>query len=595
VAIPFTHVGLPHMTLVSGNELQTARFTPSHIPPHIVPVPAQGRRTPRGPPATATHLPTWFVSAHDSHWPVQSASQHTLSVQWLLRQSSATEQAWPCLVLHAPSASQVFVPVQVSASSALVTATQVPPPPVQAWQEPQAVAVQQRPSTQLPVVQSLPSVHVLPGLVLQAPAAVQVLVPVQLSGSSALVMPTHVPLVPVQAWQAAQLVLPQQRLSMQWPEVHSLSAPQALPFGFLFWQAAAELQNCVLGQGAVVLLQPPEHIIMLAAHWLLEHGVPEPGAQPPLLSQVGAGVATPFVQLGFPHITFDPGNTQATRLAPPHIPAHMPVPPVHCCRTVPRGAPVTTTQLPLVVVSPQDSHWPVQSLSQQKPSAQWLVMQSPAPAQAWPCLALHTPALSQVLVPLQVSASSPPATDTHAPPPPVQAWHVPQELAVQQCPSTQFPVEQSVDSVQLWPGLVLHTPLALQVRVMVQVSGSSALVTDTQVPFAPVQAWHDPQAVLAQQWPSTQLPDMQVASRLHMAPLANLFWQAPAPLQNWVDGQATPLWSQPPAQRVASAQTPLMQAAGVDVRQAPARSQVGELAAMPSLQVGPPHMVCSSG
>jgi hypothetical protein len=39
--------------------------------------------------------------------------------------------------LHAPLASQVFLPVRVSASSALVIATQVPPVPVQTWQMPQ--------------------------------------------------------------------------------------------------------------------------------------------------------------------------------------------------------------------------------------------------------------------------------------------------------------------------------------------------------------------------------------------------------------------------------------------------------------------------
>jgi hypothetical protein len=102
---------------------------------------------------------------------------------------------------------------------------------------------------------------------------------------------------------------------------------------------------------------------------------------------------------------------------------------------------------------------------------------------------LQTPEASQVFVaPAQLSGSSAPITATQAPPPPVQAWQVPQALVVQQCPSTQLPVEQSVPAPQVCPGLALQVPLASQVRSVAQVSASSALTTGTQVPFAPVQA-----------------------------------------------------------------------------------------------------------
>jgi hypothetical protein len=59
---------------------------------------------------------------------------------------------------------------------------------------------------------------------------------------------------------------------------------------------------------------------------------------------------------------------------------------------------------------------------------------------------------------------------------------------VQQWLSTQFPLAQSPGTLQLEPGLALQTPLASQVRSVWQVSGSSALTTETQVPPVPVQA-----------------------------------------------------------------------------------------------------------
>ena len=49
----------------------------------------------------------------------------------------------PAFFLQAPVASQLLVPLQLSASSAFVIATQVPPVPVQAWQVPQEGTVQQ--------------------------------------------------------------------------------------------------------------------------------------------------------------------------------------------------------------------------------------------------------------------------------------------------------------------------------------------------------------------------------------------------------------------------------------------------------------------
>jgi hypothetical protein len=61
-----------------------------------------------------------------------------LLLQWLVEaQTASLEHACPFFFLHTPIASQVFEPVQVSVSSALVTATQVPPTPLHAWHVPQ--------------------------------------------------------------------------------------------------------------------------------------------------------------------------------------------------------------------------------------------------------------------------------------------------------------------------------------------------------------------------------------------------------------------------------------------------------------------------
>jgi hypothetical protein len=120
-----------------------------------------------------------------------------LALQVPETQSAPVVHVWPFFFLHAPVASQVFAPVQLSGSSALVTATQVPPAPVQAWQTPQ-VWLQQWLSVQVPVAQLPGGVHAWPLFNAQVPVALQVFAPVQLSGSSALVTATQVPPAPVQ-------------------------------------------------------------------------------------------------------------------------------------------------------------------------------------------------------------------------------------------------------------------------------------------------------------------------------------------------------------------------------------------------------------
>jgi hypothetical protein len=166
--------------------------------------------------------------------------------------------AWPLFSAQVPVALQVFAPVQVSASSALVTATQVPPAPVQAWQTPQ-VWLQQRLSVQLPVAQSPVAVQFSPLFFLHAPAALQVLAPVQASTSSALVTATQVPPAPVHAWQTPQGWL-QQRLSVQLPVAQSPVTVHVSPFFAL--HAPAALHVLVPAQVAPVASSELETVML---------------------------------------------------------------------------------------------------------------------------------------------------------------------------------------------------------------------------------------------------------------------------------------------------------------------------------------------
>ena len=110
------------------------------------------------------HLPTAPGTLHVSHPPAHAESQQAPSAQFPLAHAEApVGQDWPFLSLHAPTASQVFRPVQVTGSSALVMLTQAPVPATHDLQTPEHVPEQQIPLTQTPEPQSSPMPHVAPG------------------------------------------------------------------------------------------------------------------------------------------------------------------------------------------------------------------------------------------------------------------------------------------------------------------------------------------------------------------------------------------------------------------------------------------------
>jgi hypothetical protein len=105
------------------------------------------------------------------------------------------------------------------------------PDSLHAWHWPPHPELQHTPSAQDPVAQSPATLHVWPCFFLHAPAASQVLAPLQLLGSSAFLMATQVPPAPVQAWQAPHDAEPQQKLSTHAP-LHSAASVQGLPLAF---------------------------------------------------------------------------------------------------------------------------------------------------------------------------------------------------------------------------------------------------------------------------------------------------------------------------------------------------------------------------
>jgi len=112
-------------------------------------------------------------------------------------------------------------------------------------------------------------------------------------------------------------------------------------------------------------------------------------------------------------------------------------------------------------------------------------------------------------------------------------------VALQQTPSAQMPLMQSVPSVQGPPWFCLHPPLPSQTFVVPahSLAGSSPLPMFVHVPNEParLQAWHVPGHVLLQQTPSVQKPETHWPGSVHELPVA--IKQDPEPLQALVPVQ----------------------------------------------------------
>src|SRR5262245_49427142 len=106
----------------------------------------------------------------------------------------------------------------------------------------------------------------------------------------------------------------------------------------------------------------------------------------------------------------------------------------------------------------------------------------------------------------------------------LHCWQVPLQAVLQQTPSAQLPLAQSLNVVQLRPSSDLHCWLASQAWSVGQVSSGEPAGTFVQVPELPatLHDLHRPAhsvVVCAQQTPSTQLPDIQFAAVAAVQPV----------------------------------------------------------------------------
>jgi hypothetical protein len=158
VAVPLVQLAWRHVVEAPGSV--HVAWVPLHVPAQA-PLPVHAVWPVRGAPLTSSHVPG-VLPLQNWHDPLQAELQQTPSAHWPVMHWVAAVHACPCFRLQAPVASQVCVPLQLSASSAFVIATQAPAVAVQAWQAPHDATLQQTPSTHAPLVHSVAPAQVAP-------------------------------------------------------------------------------------------------------------------------------------------------------------------------------------------------------------------------------------------------------------------------------------------------------------------------------------------------------------------------------------------------------------------------------------------------
>jgi hypothetical protein len=178
---------------------------------------------------TVEQVPTLPTRLQASQGLLQLLLQQTPSLQMLPAHSELMEQLCPVFFRQVPEPLQVLSPSHLPALSALVTFVQVPGVAEQVWQAPVQVLLQQKPSRQVLLAHWLFRVQLWPVFRRQVPEPLQVLLPVQVSGSSALVTVVQVPGVEAQVWQVPVQAVPQQTPSLQMLLAHWLLRVQLCP------------------------------------------------------------------------------------------------------------------------------------------------------------------------------------------------------------------------------------------------------------------------------------------------------------------------------------------------------------------------------
>jgi hypothetical protein len=105
----------------------------------------------------------------------------------------------------------------------------------------------------------------------------------------------------------------------------------------------------------------------------------------PVPAQLAATVCTPLLQEAARHCVESAGYAQALALDPSQAPPHT-EPSEEQAGREPCGAPeATVVQVPGLPATSQAWHWPLQAVSQQRPSTQFPLAHSPLPPQEVPC------------------------------------------------------------------------------------------------------------------------------------------------------------------------------------------------------------------
>jgi hypothetical protein len=215
-------------------------------------------------------MPPFFAALHAWHRPLHAALPQKPSAQKPLWHCEGSVHAVPFTASHAaaPLHSVAHSPSGSVLAAMLPHAPFAPEPffvVLHAWQTAAQAVLQQKPSTQKPLVHSAASVHVEPcPSVEHVPDPLQLVTPAHsLSGSVAPVTLAHVPLAaPVlallQALQSPPQAVLQQKPSAQKPLAHSLAAAHAAPVGCFTTQAPA-LQYAMAAQSTSL-----EHIVLQA-------------------------------------------------------------------------------------------------------------------------------------------------------------------------------------------------------------------------------------------------------------------------------------------------------------------------------------------
>jgi hypothetical protein len=128
--------------------------------------------------------------------------------------------------LHAPAASQVFVPVQLLSGPFATTVVHVPLALAQERQGVVQLSAQHVLSWQLALAHSDPTLQGCPSFFLQVPEASQLLAPLQLLSVWLVTKVVHVPAALAHERHGVAQLSAQQVPSMQLPLAHSVPTPQ---------------------------------------------------------------------------------------------------------------------------------------------------------------------------------------------------------------------------------------------------------------------------------------------------------------------------------------------------------------------------------